>query len=269
MKGCLILATCLLSAELSFSASSGTLLWTCQAGDYSVSMLAPSVADDGTIYITGYDNEPHHLGALFAISSAGEKRWAFKANEQATSPAALGDDGTVYFVTEGTLHSISPQGTQNWQWQSGAYQLSNPAVASDGTIYLSGIYYTQIATNNGLYAIGPEGSVKWRLQATVSNPASPTIGLDGTVYFQSQDRFYAINPNGSQQWSRSWRGGSVIIQADGSLLGYFQANDWYGIAVIDLDGVETVLGFGGSQYNICVGGKGLLSFDGSMYNADG
>jgi len=58
------------------------------------------------------------------------------------------------------------------------------------------------STDNKLYAIHPNGFEKWNFTTEHSVIISPAIGSDFTIYTGSSDnKFYAINPDGTKKWS--------------------------------------------------------------------
>jgi len=53
-----------------------------------------------------------------------------------------------------------------------------------------------------LYAINKDGTQQWSFETGKLIPASPTIADDGTIYIGSNDQsMYAINPDGTKKWS--------------------------------------------------------------------
>lgn len=181
--------------------------------------------------------------------------WAFTTGGAIVSSPAIGDDATIYFVSQDRyLYALNPDGTQRWRYYINSTSYSSPAVAADGTVYVGSDDYfvyainpdgslkwrkglgTQIKSSpaiaadgtvyiglmtNKLYAFGHDGSVRWSY--TVGNPITSTaaIGPDGTVYFGSQDAgLYAVNPNGTHKWRFStyqWVESSPAIGPDGTI----------------------------------------------------
>ena len=67
-------------------------------------------------------------------------------------------------------------------------------------IGLDGTIYVA-ASDNRLYAINPDGSEKWNFTACGRILSSPVIASDGTIYIVSYEaNLYAINPNGTEKW---------------------------------------------------------------------
>ena len=85
-------------------------------------------------------------------------------------------------------------------------------------------------------------TVEWRFNLYGANfPSSPVIGSDGTIYVgsgggdqQTGQRFYAINPDGTEKWEINIGAGirsTPAISDDGTI--YFGAEDHYLYAVVD------------------------------------
>ncbi len=54
-------------------------------------------------------------------------------------------------------------------------------------------------TDENFYAVNPDGSQKWVFSEVEDVYASAAIGSDGTIYVGSDsDIFYALNPDGSK-----------------------------------------------------------------------
>jgi outer membrane protein assembly factor BamB len=100
--------------------------------------------------------------------------------------------------------------------------LSDPAIGPYGTIYVVGIGYVPGSgyshTDSNLYAINPNGSLQWTYN-TGQRASSPAIGVDGTIYVCTSDgKLDAINPNGSLKWVCSaGGGGSPVVDGDGTI----------------------------------------------------
>jgi outer membrane protein assembly factor BamB len=137
------------------------------------------VADDGTVYIGGWD------GNLYALNSTnGSLKWKYATGQSIGSSPSLGPDGSVYFgnvtgsgTPSGAVYALNGQtGALKWKYAS-YYVESSPAVGADGTVYVWG--------SGRLTAFSPaDGSVKWSYDAADYGACSPAIGVDGTVYAQ-------------------------------------------------------------------------------------
>jgi outer membrane protein assembly factor BamB len=134
-----------------------------------------AIASDGTIYAAT------NGGNLYAISADGAVRWTGQTDVR--SPA-VGPDGTVYAMLQGTLVAYSPNGDVRWRSALGPNSFSSPAIDLDGTVYIATY---DASPNGGLSAVSTDGSIRW--QKGAPRYSSPAIALDGTVYAMQLDSF--------------------------------------------------------------------------------
>ena len=114
----------------------------------------------------------------------------------------VGTDGTVYAVTgNNVLYALDSNGAQRWRYDGTWNVTGTPTIGPDGTIYMGS------ANDDRLYAITAAGGERWEFQTTGNTYHTPAVGPDGTIYVASGDTqsnggtFYAVNPDGTQQWS--------------------------------------------------------------------
>jgi len=106
----------------------GEFLWKFYTG--LVVVYAPSIGSDGTIYAgttaKGGSREAGQGGIFFALNSNGEERWRYDtsadqmefyednlAQADIYNSPAIGDDGTIYFASEGRyFYAFDPDGIQ-------------------------------------------------------------------------------------------------------------------------------------------------------------
>ena len=82
------------------------------------------------------------------------------------------------------------------------------AVSSSPAIGADSTIYVG-SSDNRLYAINPDGTLKWSLLKDGDWESSPAIGGDGTIYVGSSDGdLYAIKPDGNLKW-RFILGGAI------------------------------------------------------------
>jgi len=124
--------------------------------------------------------------------------------------AVIGSDGTIYVSASGYLYALYPTGIIKWVYYGG----STPTLGKDGTIYT--------IANNYLQALNTDGTLKWEYY--IIGASSPSVGADGTIYVASYDNsgfldpaLYAINPNGTLKWNRTFSAGNMVISSDGTL----------------------------------------------------
>lgn len=148
----------------------------------------------------------------------GQLKWSFGTTFQqgpadlVFSSPAIGADSTVYVGIDQSLCAVNPDGTEKWKFTTGALVASSPAIAADGTIYVG-------SQDGGLYAVTDGGSSatrKWRFAAGAAFDAPPTISADGTIYFGAQQKFYALNPDGTVKWTLDTAGMDESVPAIGS-----------------------------------------------------
>jgi outer membrane protein assembly factor BamB len=94
-------------------------------------------------------------------------------------------------------------------------------------------------TGRGTALISASDSIKWRSVQYALSYASPTIATDGTVYYGlSNNKLYAVNPDGTEKWS--FQTGDEIrstaaIGTDGTI--YVGSYDSY-LYAINSDGIQ-------------------------------
>ena len=190
----------------------GSFKWKYKT-DGLIMNCCPSIAEDGTIYITSMDD------CLYAFTPNGTRKWKFDSGLSIFSSTAIGSDGTIYFGTMagvgpvGKIFAVNPDGTEKWQYSTSYHILSDPAIGEDGTIYIgSGDEY--------LYAMNPNGTLKWKYKTADDVRGPPSIADDGTIYINSR-YIYALYPNGTLRWkTEPWWYGSQSnpsIDSDGTI----------------------------------------------------
>ncbi|MFA6112065.1 MAG: choice-of-anchor D domain-containing protein, partial [Candidatus Latescibacterota bacterium] len=55
--------------------------------------------------------------------------------------------------------------------------------------------------------VAPQLKWSYDLASRVQDNASPVVGPDGTIYVPSEESFYAINPDGTLRWEKTYRSG--------------------------------------------------------------
>lgn len=94
-------------------ASDLTKRWSLQRPEWALS--TPTIAPDGTIYLTGRANDSDPV--LLAVRAEGQLRWSFDLGwGHALASPVLGPDGTIYLVTgDRWVRAIHPDGTLKWK----------------------------------------------------------------------------------------------------------------------------------------------------------
>jgi len=75
-------------------------------------LTSPAVGPDGSVYVCSAD------GFLYAFESGGSQKWKVSAEGAEVGSVAIGSDGTVYFVTDGSLYAVSPYGEKKWEYET-------------------------------------------------------------------------------------------------------------------------------------------------------
>jgi outer membrane protein assembly factor BamB len=233
----------------------GTLLWSYNAGNTITA--SPTLAPDGTIYITTY-------AGLYAITNAGSNKWTFPAGQNLSCSPTIGSDGTIYFGDgNANFRAINPDGSQKWMFAlqpefqySVAYD-STPAIGPDGSIYFT--------ASGRLYSFTSSGTKNWEHvvddPSTPGSALSPILGNNGTIYVGSvyNRAFYALNPDGTEKWVfglNNGAGESAAIGADGTV--YVTGNYLYALSPLGtnlwssdpltFEGSSPVIGNDGTLY---------------------
>jgi len=123
---------------------------------------------------------------------------------------------------------------------------------------------------------GSEDSLLWSFDVGSGGKVySPSIGPDGTIYFRSDQKLYAVNPDGSEKWSVNFQGTALpAIGSDGTI--YLGSTDKTFQALNPANG-EVLWKFteGHSLYSAAtIDANGVIYFgseDGKLYalNSDG
>lgn len=202
----------------------GTVKWSFKQGGSKA-----AVALDGTVYF-GTASGVGFPGRLnddmfYALNPDGSLKWELHVGLGIPLQPAVGQDGTVYFVTQqafntgNKLYAVTPEGAVKWTFALPGEYGSAPAVGSDGTVYFG--------YSKSLYAVSTAGQLQWQVDVGLASDSSPAIGIDGTIYIgASSGRFLAVNPDGSLKWATELGGpvrSALAIDRTGGV--YFASNN--------------------------------------------
>ncbi|GAB5561166.1 MAG: hypothetical protein SynsKO_28130 [Synoicihabitans sp.] len=174
-------------------------VWQFATGDRDDSDLrrptitnAPSIGEDGTIYVSSADNY------FYALNPNGSLKWRTQTDSFSdSSTSAIAPDGTIHFGTvTGTVYALNPNGSIRWTSSLGnsAY-VAAPSVAEDGTVYFK-------QDDGTLRAFSSQGTQLWSYFVPGEGSyAGPAITTDGTIIVPANDgALHALSPAGSLIW---------------------------------------------------------------------
>ncbi|MBI2060974.1 MAG: PKD domain-containing protein [Nitrospirae bacterium] len=223
---------------------------------------SPTIAADGTIYVTGRDN-----GNLFAFSADGSLRWKLGLGDPylESSPVILSDGTLVFGGSMSAVYAVFPDGKLRWKFtpqgvtavpsptsltESARLSGTEPAAATDSfysspalddqdRIYIGGFGGT-------LYALSPAGDLLWSYGAGAPIVGSPTVTPDGRVAVISTkavstdvNRLHVVDLNGKQVWKKDLGGVKTnesvpAVDAQGRIV----VNDNNALLALDASGRE-------------------------------
>jgi len=192
LEGTIIIGSSNPSSLLAVSPD-GQIQWRCQLQSRP-NLIAPAINNEGTVYIvTGH--------SINAVSSDGNLKWEFVADDRIESSPAIHEDGSIYFACRnGLLYCIDNSGELKWFFPLGfGGTNTSPAIGPRGWIYIG-------SDLGHLYAIHPDaGYLVWMYTTEGPIRTSPIVDADTLIYVGSEKHdgesiLYAINPNGTVAW---------------------------------------------------------------------
>jgi len=157
--------------------------------------------------------------------------------------SVIGPDDNAYFSigniwsdslseANGYLFKYDKSGLPIWHVNLNGNDLYNsPLIDKNSVIYVG-------STDGYLYAINLDGSIKWKFNATsqiTCGFGGVTIGLDGTLYFSTVETLYALQNDGTLNWSLPGYGNTrVLIAPNGNTL--YVNSIPNGLVALDLSG---------------------------------
>lgn len=132
-----------------------------------------------------------YYGSLFTFNTDGSDNCLFGIGSgQASTPLAIGPDGTFYFgtgsvssTTSQFLRAVDENGTIKWSYKKFIY--NSPVIDVNGAIY----FYSR----NQLLALNDQGQEIWSFHLEEAFTTSPIIGYDQCMYIGSQNYLYCIS----------------------------------------------------------------------------
>ena len=155
-------------------ASLGTLIWQV----HPLSSGEPetvTVAADGTIYVTGEDNN------VTALNPNGTTKWVYNTPNSVDGDIALGNDGMIFAaINGGGVHAIRPNGTLAWSASVLTSCNSGVTLGPDGTLYAATCAGELVALN------ARDGSTKWSATTgAVSYRSRPVLSANGILFIHN------------------------------------------------------------------------------------
>ena len=240
----------------------GTTNWLRHAGNVNSIYSTPAIGNNGLIYVATDEAEEERGGSgvltgVTAFNTNGSTNWFFTPQDlfysnggDVDSSLAIGADGSIYFVSEGSrLYALTAEGQLKWflPLPGDAEPDSSPALAPDGTIVVgSGFYNGFDVQSPYLYDVNPDGSLNWIFNVANDGGGSliqsaPTIDQNGVIYVGSATLFqdhqgcvFAVNSNGSPNWTFGNTNEYVIsspaVAANGTVYAGDQTGNMYAIS---------------------------------------
>ncbi len=168
----------------------------------------PVIDQNGTIYLGTSDG-------LLAVADNGSFRWLYPTSRVRQTPL-IDPEGVIYAIIRDKILAISPAGQLKWEreidtsYSSGSqFYLNVNLVMANNTLYYAAPQQVGTATKPSLIAIDPaNGNTAWSYYLTEgssTNPASsPTIAQDETIYIGFAQTLFAINPDGTEKWKKTF-----------------------------------------------------------------
>ena len=204
---------------------------------------AIDIADDGSIYVTGFEFPGAGQGDAFVMKSAPDgtlvwlKTWGSANGFDIGFDVAAASDGTVYITgdsgNEAFLAKFDPDGNLIWDrtWHAGTFQdftqSRGVAIGPDGNVYLTGTaLISGVSQNAVLVKFAPDGSVIWErtwLARDVSDAFGIAVAPGGNIYItgtevtfknNDDDQAFVVEflPDGKVDQAVTW--GAVNRKAD-------------------------------------------------------
>ena len=215
-----------LHLQATFGRPPGTLKWVSQPGGppillpsyFTVASGSPAIGPDGTLYVF---NKTLRTCMIYAVDpGTGAKKWEAGA-PYAPDYAVVGDDGTVYVISNsGSVYAFDGA-TGDFKWSASAKM--GITLGVDGTIFTCD-WFAVFGLDVTISALdSATGRQKWAfpcgIQAHITSP--PILGSEGNLYLNFGNTLYSQNSTtGVTNWANQFDGFSTTspaLGADGTL----------------------------------------------------
>lgn len=179
----------------------------------------PTISSDGVLFMLSNSK-------IYALQSQdGSELWSKELPNNATTGSALllGNNKLLYVGTNKGVFALKSQdGSSVWSNTTSVLNVTeNGSMAIDGTTL-----YAALKGKAGVAAINTDdGNLKWNSQSQ-GDAYFPIVGKDGVVYHTEKSgnaNVYALNPNGSNKWSKtigaSLNYGGLVLDDNGIIYG--------------------------------------------------
>ena len=210
-----------------------------EGGDY---FNTPVIDSSGVLYFTARIEGKE---GVYAFYPDGTKKWYYPGALHMTGPVTLTPDGDVLFCIhieryqKVALVMLNSDGSLKWEKIFiDYYPVGYPVIDNDGIIYFFADNNPAVSSNLvALDSVTKEIDWTYELEGSM-NGSSPTVAQDGIIYFGNKDILYALNPDGSENWTRKF-----IPDCK-----YYNCNPTVAIPVIGDDGTIYVVVKGESDW---------------------
>jgi outer membrane protein assembly factor BamB len=148
------------SVDIQYFNADGTLRW--QKTSTHGAQGTPIFGPDGTVFAP-------FLGKAF--NPDGSVKWT---TDVASFAAALGNNGVLYFPSNGVVAVDSSTGVRLWTLPLPGLMQPEPAIDAAGNVFVT-------SQDGTLYSVSPAGTLNWSLKACDKFLRGPVVGPGGSV----------------------------------------------------------------------------------------
>jgi outer membrane protein assembly factor BamB len=131
---------------------------------------SPAIAPDGSVYVVT------RTSALYAFSPDWSSKWAHPLSRVVHvglhAAPTIGDDGTIYVLSEQTAYAFSPDGTLQWQTSLPGPAGGSPSLGPDGLLYVATLDGQVCALQTASRGLAQKGWPKYQHDSANSGRAA-------------------------------------------------------------------------------------------------